>query len=329
MGTVLYLEILLFDLIDTVSVYVGMEIKTLRSFIAVAEMQSFSAAARKLNTVQPAISRHIAELEEEVGVSLFWRNTREVKITAAGESLLVDAYEILEREEKAKDQARRAGRGETGRLRIGFLGPACLSFIPMLVQEFSNLYPDVRVHLFEMTVAQQLEALKSGKIDVAFSRPLANAKGLKINAVDVYQDVLTAAVPSGHPLANSSSIRLTQLANERFVLFNRGEAQGLYAQILHACHAQDFTPDVQSQPKTMQTVLTEVASGLGVSIVPGCVHRLCSTDCSFLPIKGQELPVLLELHSIADVPSPTVKAFTKLVVLHKQTIRNLVFPHTP
>lgn len=301
-----------------------MEIKLLKSFVAVAEMQSFSAAARKLNTVQPAISRQISDLEEQVGVSLFWRNTREVKITAAGESLLVDAYDILERIDKAAEQARRAGRGETGRLRVGYLGSACLSFLPMLVQEYQKQYPSVQVSLSEMTVQEQIEAFGNGQIDIGFSRPLANGVETKIAKADVYLDSLTALLSNMHPLAGSKQIRFDQLKDESFILFSRNEARGLYDKIIHACHNHGFVPDVKSQPKAMQTVLTEVASGLGVSIVPGCVQRLYGKGCAFVPIQGVNSSIPLELHYVSTEQSATVEAFVKLVVELKQRIQELV-----
>lgn len=302
-----------------------MEMKTLRSFIAVAEMKNFSAAARVLNTVQPAISRQISDLEEELGVRLFWRNTREVKITAAGQSLLKDAYEILDRETKAKDQARRAGHGEVGRLRIGYLGPACLSFIPMLVQQYTNRYPEVQVTLNEMTVRQQIDAFRGGRIDIGLSRPLVKVKGMKINSVELYIDSLMAVLPDTHPLCAAKRIRLAQIKDESFVLFNRNEASGLFNQILMACHEEDFVPGIRSQPKTMQTVVTEVAAGLGVSVVPGCIQRLYSKGCVFIPIQKQKPTIPLELHYMADEPTPTVDAFVEMATQAKKDIQRLVF----
>ncbi|WP_310734274.1 LysR family transcriptional regulator [Shewanella sp. SG44-2] len=111
-----------------------MDIKTLKSFISVASHQSFSAAARDLNTVQPAISRHIAMLEEELGVLLFTRNSREVLITTAGQQLLNDAKQILALASKAKSQVKRAYDGQIGELNIAHLSSACLTFMADLVR---------------------------------------------------------------------------------------------------------------------------------------------------------------------------------------------------
>lgn len=298
-----------------------MEIRVLKSFIAVAELKNFSAAARELNTVQPAISRQIADLEDELGVRLFIRNTREVSITAAGESLLRDARDIVAREEAAKDQAGRAARGETGKLRIGYLGGACLSFLPALVRSYRRAFPDVHVSLHEMTVQQQLDAFENEEIDVGFSRPLpANARN-GFAAEVIYTDSLMAVLPDVHALAQSQEIRLKELAHDTFILFSRTEASGLFDQVISACGREKFTPSVASQPNSMQTVLTEVAAGLGVSIAPGCIRQLNTNGCTFLPIRKQKPSIPTELHRRSDAPSPTAEAFAAITLKNREHIR--------
>ncbi|MDO6805051.1 LysR family transcriptional regulator, partial [Wenyingzhuangia sp. 1_MG-2023] len=123
------------------------------SFIAVATLKSFSAAARELHTVQPAISRHIAALEKELGTLLFILNTRDVHITAAGRQLFTDATRILQQAEEAVLRTQKAANGELGSLKVGYLPSACLTFIPDLVQRFHSQYPDVEISLFEMTAS--------------------------------------------------------------------------------------------------------------------------------------------------------------------------------
>lgn len=118
-----------------------MDIKTLRSFISVAENKSFSAAARELHTVQPAVSRHIAQLEDTLGVSLFKRNSREVAITSAGKQLLRDGQLILAQIATAKTNAKRAEKGEVGSLKVAHMPSACLPFMAGLVNQYINRYP--------------------------------------------------------------------------------------------------------------------------------------------------------------------------------------------
>ncbi|WP_406609426.1 LysR family transcriptional regulator [Agarivorans sp. JK6] len=289
-----------------------MELKTLRSFVAVATLQNFSAAARELHTVQPAISRHIAMLEEELGVSLFVRNSREVRITAAGQQLLSDAQDILQRAHLAKSQAQRSAKGEIGELRVGYLGSACLSFMASLVRAYKQRYPGVRVSLYEMTAAQQVAAFQQQKIDVGFSRPLPTSLNQQFVSQDIYQDRLVVLLPEDHRLAKFASLKLKQLAVEPFVLFKRSEAEGLFDGIISLCQQAKFSPNIVSQPNHMQTLLTEVASGLGVSLVPYCIAKLYSEHCRFVAIADKTVPIYLQLHYSAIVCNATVSAFVEL-----------------
>ncbi len=289
--------------------------------MAVASLKSFSAAARELNTVQPAISRHISDLEDELGVRLFWRNTREVKFTAAGQSLLREAQEILSRERQAKEHVQRAARGEIGRLRIGYLGSACFSFMPELVRGYSTHYPDVQISLQEMTVRQQVEAFSAGQLDVGFSRPMSQTERIGFSAEEIYVDTLIAVLPETHVHANAKSLRLRELGTEPFVLFTRNEAVGLFDQIVSACQREKFAPRIYSQPGNMQTVLTEVAAGLGVSVVPGCVRRLYTKGCVFVPIDKQKPSIPTVLHYRSAPPLPIVENFVALAMKAKQAIQ--------
>lgn len=295
----------------------------LKSFVAVSSMQNFSAAARELNTVQPAISRHISELEEELGVSLFWRNTRKVKITAAGRSLLRDALDILAREASAKEQAKRAAQGKIGQLRIGYFGSACSCFIPWLVQQYRIHYPEVQVSLREMTVQQQIDAFAAEQLDVGFSRSLPKSESKKFSVLEIYMDTLIAVIPETHEFATAENVRLRDLQADSFVLYKRSEAPGIFEQIINACHKEKFVPKISSQLSQMQTLLTAVAAGLGVSIMPGCVKSLCTNGCVFLPIQKQSLPVPIELHHRVDALSPTVEAFVQITEQVRQDIQRM------
>jgi DNA-binding transcriptional LysR family regulator len=301
-----------------------MEIKTLKSFVAVATLKNFSAAARELNTVQPAISRHITDLEEELGVKLFWRNTREVKISPAGESLLHDAKAILANETEAIKRAQLANQGKTGRLSIGYLGPACFAFIPKLVQTYVHRYPEVEIQLKEMTVRQQLEAFDREELDIGFSRNLPSAYRKDFAVEDIYTDTLMAVLPDSHPLADSKdsiSLRLKQLDTESFILFSRHEAPGLFDQIISVFQKDGIVPMISSQPEYMQVVLTNVAAGLGVSVLPACIRNMYSNGCTFVPIHGQIPSIATQLHYRPNPLLSTVKAFVEITLENRSEIK--------
>ena len=183
-----------------------MELRHLKYFVTVAGRQNFTRAAEELHVAQPAISQQIKALEEELGVSLLHRTKRSVKLTAAGHAFLSEAKEILAHAELSKQIARRAARGETGSLAIGCVGAAASGFLPKLIQSYRKRFPLVRVHLFELTPEQQLQAFAREKIDVGFTRPLAAADEKNFTQERIYRDRLMLAVPETHPLATKLSL---------------------------------------------------------------------------------------------------------------------------
>lgn len=301
-----------------------MELKLLRSFVAVARFKSFSSAARELNTVQPAISRHISDLERELNVSLFWRNTREVNITSAGEVLLQEALEIIAHEERARALVKLAAAGKVGRLRIGYLGPACYRFLPDLVREYSQSYPDVLLSLHEFTAQQQIDAFEKGQLDIGFSRPMPRTERENYDTHAVYLDQYAAFLPKDHRLVHRKSIALSELENERFVLFTRQGAPGLFNQIINGCRNAGFDPNVSSEPPTMQTVLTEVASGLGISIAPQCIMGLATNECESVVIKDFADKLPLEIQFKRQQQPPAIESFVQLAMEKAETIQSIM-----
>mgnify|MGYP000461695678 CR=1 FL=1 len=299
----------------------SMDIKVLKSFISVAKHKSFSEAAKELHTVQPAISRHISALEIELGVSLFTRNSRDVAITQAGEQLLKDANSIIALTAQAKVQVKRAHNGQIGKLNIAYLSSACLTFLSTLVRRYKSQFPQVHVTLFEMTVTEQIEALKSDQIDVAFSRPLPQSISDEFISHCIYTDKLVAIVNANHKLASKQSVDLTELKHEAFIIFNRSEAFGLFDETIRLCKEANFSPNITSQPRHMQTLITEVSAGLGVAIAPYCVRKLYSEDCHFLPLKNINMPIPLQIQYNKNNNRATVCAFVEVALNAKDEIR--------
>ncbi|HHX8677318.1 TPA: LysR family transcriptional regulator [Vibrio alginolyticus] len=298
-----------------------MELKPLKSFVAVATLKSFSAAARELNTVQPAISRHIASLEEELGARLFIRNTRDVSITAAGLQLLQDADKLLKQVENTKRRAQKAAQGELGSLRIGYLPSACLTFIPDLVQRFHTHYPEVDISLFEMTASAQITAFDRDEIDVGISRPLPKERQAQFKSQCLYTDYFSVVVPADHDLANRKRVTFDDIKHENIILFQREEALGLFDSIINLCQKNQFSPQISAQPKHMQTILTMVAAGLGVAIAPTCIAKLYTKGCRFIRIQNDETKVLTQIHFDTVKQTPTALAFTDIAMAAAEQIQ--------
>ena len=235
-------------------------------------------------------------------------------ITLAGEQLLTDAKNILHLSEQAKVQVKRAHNGQVGTINIAYLGSACLAFMADLVSRYKAQFPYVHISLFEMTVTEQIEALKNNKIDVGFSRPLPSSIANDYTSHRIYLDKLVAIVPEHHLLGDNENIDLSQLKNAPFVLFNREEAMGLFDETLIQCKHAGFSPNIISQPRNMQTLLTEVAAGLGISVAPNCVRKLYSKGCHFIKLNNINTEIPVHLHHKNNADSATINAFVAIAL---------------
>lgn len=248
-----------------------MDLRQLACFVAVAEELNFSRAAQRMHISQPPLSRQIARLEEELRVRLLDRSPQAVALTAAGRGLLPEARRILALAAAAPEAARRADRGETGSLRIGFVGSTIYTSLPALVGRFRQMYPGVDVTLLQLTVAKQIDMLLSGDIDVGFIRqPISNPL---LKTLSLFKEPFVAAIPAHHPLASQSTVNLRQLADENFIAFSRHEAPAIHEQLRRMCEAVGFSPRITIEAHPMSTMVGLVASGAGVAIVPKSMHR--------------------------------------------------------
>lgn len=249
-----------------------MELRHLRYFIAVAEELHFGRAAERVHIAQPPLSKQIRQLEEEIGVKLFHRTKRRVRLTPAGSVFLDEARQVLDLCERAVRSARRAEKGEIGRLVLGFVSSATYSFVPSALRTYRNLFPDVELVLRELTTDQQLDALRGGVVHVGFLRQPISDPMLQIETI--FQEPLVVALPADHALASFPKITLERLSTEPFVMFSRQQGTTYYDQILSLCHQGGFSPKVAQEAVQMPTALGLVSVGVGVALVPASVQNL-------------------------------------------------------
>jgi DNA-binding transcriptional LysR family regulator len=289
------------------------ELRHLRYFLAVAEHLHFGRAAETLGIRQPPLSQQIQALEAELGVALFDRSARQVRLTAAGEAFRPDAQRAVDHAGAATRAAQRASRGETGHLVVGFVGSAALTVLPPLLRAFRDRYPDVTLDLRELTTAEQAGQLRAGRLDIGLLRPPVpepHADGLHVESVG--RERLVAALPAGHRLARTRGIALVRLAHEPFVLFPRRLGPGLRDQIDDYCRSAGFTPTVVQEAVQMQTILGLVAAGLGVSLVPSSLTRTHRDDVTFHAVHPAAKVVDLALAHRNEQPSAPTLALARL-----------------
>jgi DNA-binding transcriptional LysR family regulator len=259
------------------------DLRVIRSFVAVAEQQSFGRAAESLDLAQPSLSLQIKKLEQELGVQLFRRTSRNVELTDAGAALLAEARALLAQAQIAVDTARNAGRGETGKLTIGFYDSAPLMIVPALLGRFRSRYPNVHLDFVELSTRQQLARLARGEIDVAILRgPVADKE---IASRHIADESLLVAIPEAHPLAAREAIAPPALRDEPFVLSTRAKGSALYDEIIILCHKHGFSPHVAQEANETHTVCGLVAAGIGVSIVPSSVRALHVPGIAYRPLR--------------------------------------------
>jgi DNA-binding transcriptional LysR family regulator len=286
-----------------------MEIRHLRYFTAVAENLHFGLAARQLNISQPPLSQQIRELEEELGTQLLWRNKRRVELTDAGRVFLQETKLILEQASHAVRAVQRTSRGEIGRLVIGFVMSATCSVLPEILRTFQKRYPGVELVLKESTTGEGLAALKEKKMHLCFLRTPVRDEAL--SSETLLNETLVLAIPKGHRLSDKANISLRSLADEAFILFPRSDGPGFHDLILSLCHQSGFSPRVVQEAAQMQTILSLVAGGIGVALVPQSVQTLRREGVRYKHLRERVPETGIALAWLRDSKSPAIEHFVE------------------
>jgi DNA-binding transcriptional LysR family regulator len=297
-----------------------MELRHLRYFTAVVQWKGYREASRRLHVAQPAISQTVVDLERELGLKLFSRAKRIAQVTPEGEIFYAEAIRTLTQAELAVDTAKRAAKGEIGRLSIGFLGSATYAFLPELVRTFKAQYPGVKLTLQELIPLQQEVAFDKGLIEIGFTRTLTAEQSKTLSSRHLYYDPMMAVLPASRQV-KTKRVRISDLANESFVLFHREGAPGLFDTITGMCNDAGFSPRVENASNMMQTVLSLVEAEEGVSIVPACVRNLRADGVRFYRLQPDEVRVELVAAWKKESPSVVLRAFLDLINANASMIR--------
>ncbi len=284
-----------------------MELRQLRYFVAVAEELHFRRAAERLHISQPPLSQQIRALEEELGFALLVRTRRRVELTPAGAAFLRDARSILSELDGAVAGARRIDAGQTGRLRINFVGSALFSIVPGTVERFRRSRPGVALELRERATVDQLRAVRAGLADVGLVRPpIEEDDSFRVQTV--LRERTLAALPAAHPLAALRRVPLRRLAAEPLVLFPRDQAPGFHDLLIDSLAGAGSAPRVIQYAPEMLTIIGLVAAGTGVSLVPASVARLALDGVAYRPVTGAPRSELVAITRAGD-DSALVRAF--------------------
>jgi len=288
-----------------------MDLRYLRSFVAVAEERHFARAAERLHVAQPWLSQQIRRVEAELGVPVFERTTRRVDLTPAGAALLPRAREILAAVQSAVEDARCAASGELGRVAVGFTGSATYTLLPRVAKELRIALPRVELELHgEMLTPAQVTGLLDGRIDIGLLRPPVGRPEICVEVVG--RESLLAAVPMEHALAAENAVSLRQLAGEPFVSYVSDLRSVVYDAVERACEAHGFVPNVVLQAAETATLVSFVAAGMGVALVPASAAHLRMRGAVYRPLAERTPGVELALAWRSDDERPLTRRALEL-----------------
>jgi DNA-binding transcriptional LysR family regulator len=259
------------------------ELRHLRYFVAVAEERHFGRAAERLHIAQPPLSQQIRRFEAELGEPLFYRTTRSVELAPAGEALLERAPAILAAFDAAVEDARRAARGEYGRLAIGFTGSSTYAMLPSLAAAMRDELPGVVLDLQgELLTPAQVARLLDGTLDLGLLRPPVHERELATEVL--HSEPLLAVLPETHPLADAEAVPLERLEGEPFVTYPSHFRSVVHDAVEDACEAHGFQPVAAHEVAETATLVSFVAAGLGVSLVPASVRNMTVEGAVYRPL---------------------------------------------
>jgi DNA-binding transcriptional LysR family regulator len=301
-------------MIDTYNVSI-MELRHLRYFIGVAEELHFARAATRLGISQPPLSQQIGQLEAELGVKLFDRTSRSVKLTSAGAAFLPEARATLEKANRAVNVAHRASRGELGELNLGFNASA--PFVPMIARSiyaFRQAWPDVKLNLTEMGGRKQVAALLDHALDACFVRG-SQRPGVcdDIAVTPILRERLFVALRPDHRLARRNELNLGDLAGEPLLVYLRDHCAIFTEELFAMLRGAGVEPQVAHEVREVSTLFGLAAAGIGLCVIAESMCALQSAKLVYRPLADPESTTAIWLIHLREGASLPCRNFLEII----------------
>lgn len=265
-----------------------MEFRHLRYFLALAEELHFGRAAKRLSISQPPLSLNIQQLEASVGAQLFVRNSREVRLTAAGQAFVPKARGLLDQAIEAARHARDVQQGLVGHLHIGFVGAMLYRGLPQMLRQFEVNHPSLQVSLHELNSQDQLTALTQDRLDLGFVHTTRVPP--QLSRILVASQPFVCCLPVSHRLAKKRRLSLAQLQGEPFAMVSRAVSPDYHERLISLCTGAGFHPDIRYELRHWLSVVSLVSQGLGVALVPEALQASRLPDTVFIPLASESTP---------------------------------------
>ena len=299
-----------------------MDIRQLRYFSLVAKHLNFTAAAKEAHIDQSALSKQIADLEGRIGLKLFVRTTRSVKLTASGTELLKYATEIIAKSEEAISRARLVAAGSIGTLRIGFTGSMEQEKdkLPAFLKQFRFSHPSINLSLLRCNITPLNQSLDQGNLDIAFtfSYGLEEMVGLKWEKCPFYPQShpMCIELPIEHPLAHRDKICISEVAREPFVIIPRSEAPN-YDHMERLCTTHGFHPNIVFETPVLENLLLLVETGIGITILAKHTMAFAGPNVRFIEIANYDYRVDRVMAWKETSNNPLIPIFLETIKAHK------------
>jgi len=270
-----------------------MELRHLRYFVAVAEAENVSRAALKLHVSQPALSRQIRDLEEELGFALLERSAKSVRLTDAGKTFQGEARAVLQRVEEALKKTRAVATGGRGELHVGYAPSLTVRILPPTLRAFQAGSPNVRVLLHDLSTEEMLAQLRDGALQIAFLvRPTrAMLRGLRF--AELMRDSLCLAVAPKHPFARRRTVRLAELVREPLIAYSRKEYPEYHVSLAEYFATIRSKALIGEECEGITSLVASVEAGGGVALVPKSLVCIIGPRLKLIPITPPPKPLII------------------------------------
>ena len=286
-----------------------MNLHQLNCFIAVAQHLNFTEASRRLHIAQSAVSHNIAELEKELDVRLFNRNTQVVNLTSAGEVFLKEAFKITSLAREAATKTKQIALGQSGKLMVGFVFTPIISSMVNSFKRFYENYPNIDVYYNSYDSITMSRLLDCEALDIGFARHITLNRPEKLFWQPLYHDPLYVAVPVSHHLAEEEKIDLKMIKDMPIIMMNREANPGMYDVVTQLCMNNGFTPRILDYTNNLLATIMMAQIGMGVVILPGRFRSCVPEDLKLIPIDDENAVHVIGVVVNKQNPNPAVKYF--------------------
>jgi DNA-binding transcriptional LysR family regulator len=270
-----------------------MELRHLRYFIGVAEEENVSRAALKLHVSQPALSRQIRDLEDELGFRLLERSAKSVRLTEAGRVFLTEARAVLQRAEDGVKAARAIATGASGELHVGYAPSLTARILPQTLRAFQAELPGVRVRLHDLSTEEMLAGLREGKLQIAFIVHLTPAMLRGLQFQELIRDSICLAVAPKHPLAGRRTITLTEVAREPLITYSRKDYPDAHEMLAAVFAGINAKPRIVEEHDSVSSLIAAVEAGNGVAVAPQSLTCTAGPRLKLIPFSPAPEPLVV------------------------------------